>query len=89
MLKNSKLINLLQNLIKNYFLIFSFFKILLYKNLYIFKKINLENFVVGLGWNSKIDIDSSVLMLDRNYNEYDTVFFGNLKSKDGSVIHRG
>ncbi|KRX01065.1 hypothetical protein PPERSA_00813 [Pseudocohnilembus persalinus] len=48
-----------------------------------------KNFVVGLGWNSKIDIDSSVLMLDRNYNEYDTVFFGNLKSKDGSVIHRG
>lgn len=28
-------------------------------------------------------------MLDRYNNLYDTVFFGNLKSKDSSVIHKG
>lgn len=44
---------------------------------------------MGLGWNTKIDIDSSIIMIDKENNIYDTVFFGNLKSKDGSVIHKG
>lgn len=32
---------------------------------------------IGLGWESKIDIDGSIIMIDVNNNEYDTVFFGN------------
>jgi len=48
-----------------------------------------KSFVLGLGWNSKVDIDSSIIMFDQNNNEFDTVFYGNSKSKDGSVNHRG
>jgi tellurium resistance protein TerZ len=36
-----------------------------------------------------IDLDASCLMLDANKNIVDTVWFRQLKSKDGSIIHSG
>lgn len=45
----------------------------------------------GGGGGSNIDCDSSVLLLenDRFTDKKNCIFFGNLKSKDGSVVHTG
>jgi tellurium resistance protein TerZ len=65
---------------------------------------SLTNIRLGLGWDSavpakrgffggtktvEIDLDASAIMFDANKQLLDTVFFNNLKSKDGSVIHTG
>ncbi|WP_461207487.1 TerD family protein [Clostridium sp. DL1XJH146] len=44
------------------------------------------------GGNSEVDCDASVLMLDANgklAKSKDVIYFGNLKSIDGSVVHTG
>lgn len=46
----------------------------------------------GGGGGANIDCDASVIMLDENgklKNNTDVVYFGNLKSKDGSIQHTG
>jgi len=46
----------------------------------------------GGGGGQNIDCDASVLMLDENgkiRNNSDVIYFGNLKSNDGSVQHTG
>ena len=59
---------------------------------------SLENVFVGLGWdpiegyNEEIDCDVSLFMVDSNFKipeESFFVFYNNLKSGDGSVIHQG
>lgn len=42
-----------------------------------------------LGGSDSIDLDASCLMLDSSKNEVDTVWFRQLKSKDGSIQHSG
>jgi len=59
----------------------------------------LTNVVVGLGWDqvkggffgggSQIDCDASVLMLNEQDKLVETVYFGRLRSSDGSVQHTG
>ncbi len=58
----------------------------------------LTKFIIGLGWDvrkdggSNFDLDASIFMLGENEkirSEKDIIYFGNLKSKDGSVIHTG
>ncbi len=63
----------------------------------------LTQIVMGLGWDavqkkgllssflssSSIDLDASCALFDANKNILDTVFFGQLKSSDGSVVHSG
>jgi len=49
----------------------------------------LNKITLGLGWSTRLDLDSSVLMLDKNGDEVDRVFFGSLRSKDGGIIHAG
>ena len=46
-------------------------------------------FKIGLGWDTKLDIDCSLLLLDNLGRTLETVYFGNLRSKDGSVVHSG
>lgn len=43
----------------------------------------------GLGGQSSIDLDASVLMLGENKQVIDTVSFQQLRSHDGSIIHSG
>ncbi|MCM3664395.1 TerD family protein [Mesobacillus subterraneus] len=46
----------------------------------------------GGGSGANVDCDASVIMLganDKLQNNNDVVYFGNLKSKDGSIIHSG
>ena len=47
----------------------------------------------GLAWDitngRNIDLDASVIMLDANLNQVDIVFFGKLRSSDGSIQHGG
>ncbi|EAR95752.2 bacterial stress protein (macronuclear) [Tetrahymena thermophila SB210] len=44
---------------------------------------------VGLGWDTKIDIDSSILTFDKEGNMIENIYFRNLKSKNKSIIHHG
>jgi len=44
---------------------------------------------VGLGWDSRCDIDSSVLLFGDKGNSIDTEFFMNKKTSDLSVVHSG
>ncbi len=55
--------------------------------------------LVGLGWDTNMydggydfDLDASAFLLGANgkvRNDEDFIFYGNLKSKDGSVAHQG
>ncbi|MFK8082352.1 MAG: TerD family protein [Granulosicoccus sp.] len=58
----------------------------------------LANIVIGLGWDDRstdgadFDLDASLLMLastGKVRNEKDFIFYGNLTSGDGSVVHTG
>jgi tellurium resistance protein TerZ len=63
----------------------------------------LTKIVMGLGWDPikvrglfgfgarqlEVDLDASCLMFDESKTLLDTVYFGQLKSKDGSIIHTG
>ncbi|GAB6139680.1 TerD family protein [Methylosoma difficile] len=43
----------------------------------------------GSSGGASIDLDASCVMFDDNKKVVDTVYFGHLKSKDGSVTHTG
>lgn len=59
----------------------------------------LKKILIGLGWDtnasdtgSDFDLDASVFLLDSNAkvaNEKDFVFYNNLSTSDGSVVHTG
>lgn len=58
----------------------------------------LSNIVVGLGWDVRsdggddFDLDASIFMLGENgkmRSKEDLVYYGRLKSKDGSIVHTG
>ena len=59
----------------------------------------LKNIKIGLGWDTnatdtgaEFDLDASLFMLDANnkvVSDKDFIFFNNLKSSDGSVVHTG
>merc|ERR1712232_738874 len=47
---------------------------------------------IGLGWDTdegECDLDVSAVLLDARSGEVETVFFGNLDSKDGAIKHSG
>lgn len=65
---------------------------------------SLTNLHIGLGWDpvkktgflgrltggsNEIDLDASVVLVDANKRVLDTVWFRQLKSTDGSVVHSG
>lgn len=41
------------------------------------------------GGGDSIDLDASCVMFDDNNKVVDTIYFGHLKSKDGSIVHTG
>ncbi|MDD5578283.1 MAG: TerD family protein [Methylobacter sp.] len=65
----------------------------------------LTKVVMGLGWDAKksggllggmfgggsgaVDLDASCVLFDENKKVVDTVWFRQLKSKDGSIVHTG
>lgn len=54
---------------------------------------NLSNCFVGLGWDihrgKNADLDAFAVELDANGQAIDTIYFGHLASRDGSIIHSG
>ncbi len=62
---------------------------------------NITSIALGLGWGQiekkgffgkkkiSVDLDASCLLFDANKNLADAVWFQQLKSKDGSVVHTG
>lgn len=65
------------------------------------KEQGLDEVIMGLGWDVKkrgglfgrrsggIDLDASCLLFDSKSALIDTVYFGQLRSKDGSIQHTG
>ena len=51
--------------------------------------IGIDHLTLGLGWDTKLDLDASIIMLDKDGRLVDQVFFNQLRSKDGSIIHSG
>ena len=49
----------------------------------------LQNVQVGLGWDTRCDIDASIMMFNNEKLLYDNVYFGNKTSKDGAIKHSG
>ena len=59
----------------------------------------IKKIIIGLGWDVKqfdggqdFDLDASVFLLGANgkcRNELDFIFYNNLQSSDGSVVHAG
>lgn len=58
----------------------------------------LSNVAVGLGWAKKkgflgftsdVDLDASCILFDQSRKPIDVVYFGQLRSKDGSIRHTG
>jgi tellurium resistance protein TerZ len=63
----------------------------------------LTKIVMGLGWDAKkkrgflgfgrkeqeIDLDASCVLFDESKQPLDAVFFGQLRSRDGSILHTG
>ena len=43
---------------------------------------------VGLAWDAGVDVDSSAVLIDKDYRVVDIVWFRQLRSRDGSVSHR-
>lgn len=43
----------------------------------------------GSGSEDTIDLDASCIMFDSNKQAVDAIWFGQLKSKDGSILHTG
>lgn len=41
------------------------------------------------GGNKSIDLDVSVITFDANKKQLDNVYFGQLRSRDGSIVHSG
>ena len=59
---------------------------------------NLTSILIGLGWDARstdggdFDLDASLFMLGENgkvRSDSDFIFYNNLKSADGSVVHTG
>lgn len=59
---------------------------------------SLKKLVIGLGWDPRVtdgaafDLDGSAFLLNEDgkaRSDADLIFYNNLKSKDGSVVHEG
>ena len=64
---------------------------------------SLQQIFLGVGWDvakskgflgfgggsADIDLDASVILFDENKQVVDVVYFGQLRSKDGSITHSG
>ncbi|KRX07558.1 hypothetical protein PPERSA_11107 [Pseudocohnilembus persalinus] len=48
-----------------------------------------ENIVLGLGWKTKLDLDSSLVLLNKQGKVIENICFKNLESKDGAIKHQG
>ena len=45
--------------------------------------------ILGLGLDTRADIDASVLMCNNSTDVIDLAYFGQLESKDKAVVHQG
>ena len=50
---------------------------------------NMSELILGLGWDTRADIDASVIMCNKSSDVIDLVSFCDLESKDKAVVHQG
>ena len=61
---------------------------------------NLTKITLGLGWDAvkraglfggggEVDLDASIILFDASGNPVDTVYYGQLRSRDGAIVHSG
>ena len=48
-----------------------------------------SHMTLGLGWKTRLDLDSSIIMLDSKGEVVDRVFFNKKTSDDGAIRHAG
>ena len=46
-------------------------------------------FKFGLGWDTRCDVDASIILFDKNGERIDTIYYGHLSNHDRSVVHSG
>jgi tellurium resistance protein TerD len=49
----------------------------------------IQNVRAGLKWESRCDVDASIIMLDGDKKMKEIVYFGKKTSSDGAIFHRG
>ena len=49
----------------------------------------MSEIIVGLGWDTRADIDASVIMCLKSGAFKDSVYYGQLTSNDNAVVHQG
>ena len=50
---------------------------------------NLTHLRVGLGWDTRLDIDASVILYKKDGTYSDTIYFGKLQTPNKSIVHQG
>jgi len=48
-----------------------------------------KKLMLGLGWDTRLDIDASILLLDKDGKYFDHVSYSKLQSNDKSIKHMG
>tara|TARA_B110000285_G_C14940237_1_gene521652 strand:- start:235 stop:573 length:339 start_codon:yes stop_codon:yes gene_type:complete len=49
----------------------------------------LTHVTVGLGWNSSADLDAAVILMDRNGDLVDVIYYDKLSNENKSIMHTG
>ena len=50
---------------------------------------NLTHLRIGLGWDTRLDIDASVILFKADGSQKDTIYFNQLQTPNKSVVHQG
>ena len=50
---------------------------------------SMKCFKFGLGWDTRCDVDASIILFNKQGENIETIYYGNLKNRDNSVVHSG
>lgn len=50
---------------------------------------SLKTFKIGLGWESRLDIDCSIIMMNKKGQVLEKVYYGKQQSRHKAVVHSG
>ena len=47
----------------------------------------MKNLTIGVGWDTRLDVDASIIMFNNNGDVKDKVYYGQTTSLDGAIVH--
>ena len=50
---------------------------------------SLTHIRIGLGWDTRVDIDASIICFDKDGNEVDLIYYGKTRNHNKSILHQG